>query len=113
MSYGRKGKTNAAQVAIRDVPSATGSVLTRVPNNSYIEVSQSTVPSNDSNSWYKVAYGYKKVGYMMTNFVNIVSSTANKYYMIETLEAFGNDNYQKGIRIWKLLVGLSIIFRWH
>ena len=96
MAAGYKAKTTAAQVAIRDVASTNGTVLMRVTNGSEIEVGTSTVSDSSGNTWRRTAYGYQKVGYMMNNYISVTDRTSNKYYMIQTLEAFGNDLYVRG-----------------
>lgn len=96
MAAGYKAKTTAAQVAIRDAASTNGTVLMRVTNGSEIEVGTSTVSDSSGNTWRRTACGYQKVGYMMTNFISITDRTSNKYYMIQTLETFGNKTYVRG-----------------
>lgn len=88
MSFGYKAKTNDVRVAIRDAASTSGTVVTRISNGSDIEVGTSIIKDSTANTWRKVAYGYKNIGYMMTNFISIKSRTSNKYYMIEALEAW-------------------------
>lgn len=97
MAAGYKAKTTAAQVAIRDAASTNGTVLMRVTNGSEIEVGTSTVSDSSGNTWRRTACGYQKVGYMMTNFISITDRTSNKYYMIQTLETFGNKTYVSSI----------------
>lgn len=96
MAYGYKAKTTDAQVAIRDAASTSGTVLMRVTKGSDIEVGTSTVTDGSGNIWRETAYGYQKVGYMMSNYISITDRTSNKYYMIQTLKDFGNDLYVRG-----------------
>lgn len=96
MSFGYKAKTNDVRVAIRDAASTSGTVVTRISNGRDIEVGTSIIKDSTANTWRKVAYGYKNIGYMMTNFISIKSRTSNKYYMIEALEAFGTKLYVRG-----------------
>ncbi len=95
MSANYKGRTNDTQVAIRESDSADAKVLMRLANGSEIEVSKTVVSYSDGVAWRQVAYGYQKLGYMMDQFITITDKTA-KYYMIETLENFGNQTYVRG-----------------
>lgn len=90
-----KGKTNAAQVAIRANYSSSASVLMRVSQGAAIEVGNTVYTDSEGIAWREVAYGYQKLGYMMNEFITITDRT-KKYYMIETLEEFGNNTWVRG-----------------
>ena len=89
-----KGRTTANQVAIREDKRDDAAVLIRVPNGSDIEVS-TTTSTGDGYTWREVAYAYKKHGYMMNSYISVTDATA-KYYMYDTLEAFGDRTLMKG-----------------
>lgn len=94
MSGRYKGKTTASQVAIREDKRDEAAVLARLSSNTVIEVG-TTTESGDGYLWRKVAYAYKKHGYMMNNYISVTDNTPN-YYMFDTLEAFGDRTLMKG-----------------
>jgi len=89
-----KGKTIAAQVAIRSDRRKDAEVLTRIANGSEIEVGI-TPTSADGTKWRQVAYAYKKHGYIMDTYITVTDKTA-KYYMYDTLSSFGDQIYVRG-----------------
>lgn len=95
IDYSYKAKTTAKQVAIRDGTTTSATVLMRVDSGSEIEVRDAN-PGNDGKLWRAVAYGYQKHGYMMNDYISLIDSTSNKYFMIQTLETFGDKLYVRG-----------------